>query len=80
MLKHIQAAMAADSRLLIVEQVLDNPPNGHASALDVMMAVIGGKERTLEKFGEIAAQAGLRIVKSHETKGSDVAVIECAKL
>lgn len=78
-LEQIRKAMAPDSRLLIVEQVLGNPPSPFAAANDVWMATIGGKERPLESFDAIASRAGLKIAKVHPTPGSEVAVIECKK-
>ncbi|PNY29510.1 Demethylsterigmatocystin 6-O-methyltransferase [Tolypocladium capitatum] len=73
----IRKAMAEDSRLLIVEQVLGHPPSPFAFANDIYMATIGGKERTLEGFRAITSRAGLKITKVHPTPGSEVAVIEC---
>lgn len=76
-LQQIRNAMAQDSRLLIVEQVLTDPPLPFAAASDIYMATLGGKERSLKTFGEITSRAGLTIVKAHPSPGSDVAVIEC---
>ncbi|KAJ6444813.1 3,2-trans-enoyl-CoA isomerase [Purpureocillium lavendulum] len=78
-LQQLRDAMAEDSRVLIVEQVLGNPPLPMAAASDIYMATIGGKERTLACFAAIASQAGLTIVKAHPAPGSDVAVIECRR-
>ncbi|UNI21335.1 hypothetical protein JDV02_007334 [Purpureocillium takamizusanense] len=78
-LQRLRDAMVEDSRVLIVEQVLSDPPLPLAAATDVYMATIGGKERTLQDFHEIAARAGLAIVTAHPAPGSDVAVIECRK-
>ncbi|KPM39218.1 hypothetical protein AK830_g7341 [Neonectria ditissima] len=61
-------------------EVMNNPPSPIASATDIFMATLGGKERTLENFQTIAAAAGLNIVETHRCKGSGIAVIECAKL
>ncbi|KAF7556981.1 hypothetical protein G7Z17_g1040 [Cylindrodendrum hubeiense] len=80
MLKQIQFAMSTDSRVLIVEEVLHNPPSPMASATDIFMATLGGKERTLDNFVTIASEAGLRIVETHRCKGSGIAVIECVKV
>ena len=78
-LLQIQKAMAADSRLLIVELILENPPTASGSATDIIMATIGGKERTLEGFRSIASEAGLRINKVYRGKPEDIAIIECTK-
>ncbi|KND92354.1 Demethylsterigmatocystin 6-O-methyltransferase [Tolypocladium ophioglossoides CBS 100239] len=68
-LEQIRKAMAEDSRLLIVEQVLGNPPSPLAAAADVYMSTLGGKERTLEGFEAIASLAGLRIAKVAPNSG-----------
>jgi hypothetical protein len=74
-LRHISAAMAADSKLLIVETLLSNPPSALQASMDIMMLAIGGKERNLEGFKAICGQAGLKITKVVENPGSN-AVIE----
>lgn len=74
-----QKSMAADSRLLIVEQILDNPPDPFAVAADVFISTIGGKERTLEDFKLVTSRAELEITQVYKTPGSDVGVIECKK-
>jgi hypothetical protein len=79
-LEQISKAMAADSRLLIVEELLGSPPNPMAAAADIIMASIGGKERTLKNFEEVAEGAGLKIVEAHRTKDSTIAVIELMKV
>lgn len=78
-LRQMSNAMAADSRLLIVEQVLHDPPSAMGVAADIMMAMIGGKERTLDGFKAIASRAGLDIAEVHRSPGSDWAVVECQK-
>ncbi|KAK0609394.1 O-methyltransferase-domain-containing protein [Immersiella caudata] len=79
LLRHISDAMATDSRLLIVEQVLSKPPSAFATAVDISMLAIGGKERTLEGFKDITGQAGLKILQVYWNQGTDVALIECVK-
>ncbi|KAF7552917.1 hypothetical protein G7Z17_g3958 [Cylindrodendrum hubeiense] len=78
-LEQLQKAMAKDSRVLIVENVLGDPPSALSVANDIIMATIGGKERSLETFKDITGRAGLQIVKLHRSVGSDFAVIECQK-
>lgn len=78
-LQQISAAMAPDSRLLIVEQVMGTPPSPFAAMADFLMATIGGKERSLETFRAITSKARLMIEAVHRSPGSDVAVIECVK-
>ncbi|MBE3041919.1 hypothetical protein IMZ48_04920 [Candidatus Bathyarchaeota archaeon] len=78
-LQHIRAVMVPDSRCLIVEQVMSNPPSAMAAASDILMGMQGGKERTLEGFRDVASRAGLELRKAHPAGvKSDVAIIECA--
>lgn len=81
MLRIIADAMATDSRLLIQEDVLDNPPSQLASVLDFMMLGFGGKERTLEKWSALVGTAGLRIssVSRGEGPWKTLSVIEVIK-
>ncbi|CAM1502734.1 Fc.00g075100.m01.CDS01 [Cosmosporella sp. VM-42] len=79
MLTQIANAMAPDSRLLIVEQVVGSPPSQMAAHFDFVMLVIGGKERTRKDFERLAKEAGLRVLKVHERIGAPVAVVECVK-
>ncbi|KAK7739767.1 hypothetical protein SLS53_005737 [Cytospora paraplurivora] len=59
MLGIIADAMANDSRLLVQEDVLDNPPNKMASFMDFMMIGFGGKQRTLESWSRLFNAVGL---------------------
>ncbi|CAK7231322.1 hypothetical protein SEUCBS140593_007886 [Sporothrix eucalyptigena] len=79
-LKHLAAAMAPDSKLLIVDHVMDNPPSANAASSDLFMACLGGKERTLHNFEEITAEAKLTIVGVHRNVGTDAAIVECIKV
>ena len=76
-LSQIAGAMAKDSRLLIVEQVLREPLAAVPVANDIIMALIGGKERTEEGFRAIAGRAGLEIAGVHRSEGTEFAVVEC---
>lgn len=80
MLKQIQEAMAPDSRLLIVEEILSNPPTAFGSAQDLLMSTLGGKERTIEDWRALTGRAGLSLMATHRTEGSGVAVIECTRV
>jgi hypothetical protein len=76
-LKTIANAMAPDSKLLIVEMLLRDPPSPLQAAMDLLMMSISGKERTLENFREITGKAGLEITLVSQIPGGS-AVIECA--
>ncbi|KAK5988975.1 Methyltransferase fsa4 [Cladobotryum mycophilum] len=80
MLQHIREAMAADSRLLILEEIHNNPPSALETATDLFLAGIGGKRRTIEGFRFIFSQAGLRLVEVHHANKADLAVLECVKV
>lgn len=71
--------MAGDSRLIIAEQILSDQPSLVASATDIYMLTLGGKERTLDGFRAITADAGLEIVEIHDSGDDDLALIECRK-
>jgi len=76
MLRQIAGAMAADSRLLIVETLLGTQPSPLQVAMDFSMMAISGKERTLEGFEEITGKAALKITSVSQIPGGS-AVIEC---
>uniref|UniRef100_A0A8H7NEE4 O-methyltransferase domain-containing protein n=1 Tax=Bionectria ochroleuca TaxID=29856 RepID=A0A8H7NEE4_BIOOC len=78
-LQHIQKSMADDSRLIIAEQIINDQPSLVASATDIYMLTLGGKERTLDGFRAITADAGLEIVEIHGSGDNDLALIECRK-
>ncbi|KAK1514651.1 O-methyltransferase [Colletotrichum abscissum] len=70
--------MASDSRLLIADNVIPNPPPISECMLDFTMLNIAGKERTATAFNDVITRAGLRMVKAH---GMDkkLQVVECVK-
>lgn len=70
--------MVADSKLLIVETLLSNPPAPLPAGMDFIMATISGKERTVEGFRDIEGRAGLEVTKMTRNPGVR-AVVECAK-
>jgi hypothetical protein len=57
-LQHVVEAMAPDSKLLITDTVMVNPP-WLPAMLDFFLSTIGGKERTEEGFQKITAGARL---------------------
>lgn len=72
--------MAKDSRLLIAEQILADPPKPQTTAIDLIMLNIGGKERTRAMFDEVIMEAGLEVVGFHARPGSEHGVLECKKV
>jgi hypothetical protein len=81
MLRIIVDAMANDSRLLIQEDVLDNPPHQWAAYLDFMMLGFGGKQRTLKNWEQLLGSVGLRIASVTRGEGpwKSLSVIEAVK-
>lgn len=57
-------------RLLIVENVVpENDDHKVANWMDLnFMILIDGAERTIEEYGQLGEQCGLRLEKAHETK------------
>ncbi|KAE9574774.1 hypothetical protein CGMCC3_g9252 [Colletotrichum fructicola] len=81
-LTHLCAALPRDeprARVLIMEQVVSDPPSVRSAAADMIMLSIGGKERTEEGFEKIAKASGLKIVRIHRKEGTEIGVVECAK-
>lgn len=78
-LAHLAEAMAPDSRVLITEQIMPNPPTALNAWTDLCMMNLGGKERTEKMFAQLTASAGLKMVGVHKSLATDVAVIECVK-
>ncbi|PYH65805.1 S-adenosyl-L-methionine-dependent methyltransferase [Aspergillus vadensis CBS 113365] len=78
-LRLISKAMAPDSRLLIVELIMNNPATPLAAAVDLFMCITAGKERTIEMFERLTADAGLRITRVVPGKTSEMGVLECMK-
>lgn len=77
-LKNIVSAMKPGSKLYIIEIVLD-PDEFFGHGLDlVMMALFAGKERTLEQFQTLAAQAGLSLRLTSFVDGK-LAVLEAGR-
>ena len=78
-LSHLADAMAPDSKVLITEQIMPNPPTALNAWTDLCVLNLGGKERTEKMFDSLTASAGLKMVGVHKSLATDVAVIECVK-
>lgn len=71
-LRHCREAMRPEGRVLVVEHVIGkgNAPDW-AKLLDVnMLALLTGRERTLEQFRALLRSAGLRLRRAHPTKSA----------
>jgi hypothetical protein len=77
-LKNISASMKADSRLWIVEYLLEPGPGfSVAKLLDIEVLVMGGgRERTVEQYRGLLSSADITLANIISTKGGP-SVLEC---
>jgi O-methyltransferase domain len=68
-LANCRAAMAADSRLLLIERVIGEPNEpDEAKLFDIsMLAMLGGRERTSDEYRALLESAGLRMTRTIAT-------------
>lgn len=76
-LSNCRKQLNPDGKVLVVETVVpeDNTP-GFVKWLDLMMMVVGGRERTSDEFEKLFSAAGLRLSKIIPTS-CDVSILEC---
>jgi len=67
----VRRAAPPDATVLIIEGVAgDGPPDPRVQTLDVvMLAITGGRERTVSQFAKLLDGAGLRLSTVVETPG-----------
>lgn len=79
-LRNIAGVMEKDSRVLISEQLSPGTEKGamplYAAFKDWTMLSIGGKERTVEEFGWIAKEAGLKVEGVYRDQVTPQGVLE----
>lgn len=75
-LNNCRQAMKPGSRVLVVESVIGagNRP-GFVKWLDLMMMIVGGRERTLDEYRKLLESAGLRLSKAIPTS-CEVSLLE----
>ncbi len=75
-LRNCREAMRSDSRVLLVELVIP-PGNGpfFGKWLDLMMLLVGGRERTEEEYRRLFSAAGLKLTRVVST-ASEVSIVE----
>lgn len=75
-LRSCREAMKPDSRVLLLESVI--PPGNEPSFgkwLDLMMLLVGGRERTKEEYGQLFSAAGLKLSRIIPT-AAEISVLE----
>jgi hypothetical protein len=81
-LRQLAEALPVDNpkaRIIIMEERLLETPTPMNCIVDLVMLNIGGKLRNEAMFGELAAAAGLRMVKYYARQGDPTCVVECAR-
>jgi hypothetical protein len=78
-LKHLADAAAPDSKILICELIIDNPPTPLVAQTDLVVMNMSGKERSIKMFNQITEKAGLKVVNVHRHKSTPAGVVECVK-
>ncbi|KAK7715906.1 hypothetical protein SLS57_006657 [Botryosphaeria dothidea] len=77
-LSNIRGAMGPESRILIHERVMSNPPSSNSAVDDLAMLNLGGKERTEADWRKLLGSVHLKILKIWRTeKPGGVSIIEC---
>jgi cyclopropane fatty-acyl-phospholipid synthase-like methyltransferase len=79
-LKNISQAMNADSRLLVVEYLIEPGPDfSVAKLLDLEVLVMGGgRERTVDEYKDLSGSVGLAVSRVIPTSRGP-ALLECSK-
>ena len=74
-------AMASDSKLIIGEDILHDPPQADEAYIDFIMLNVGGKQRNLMTWEKVISAAGLKISSISTAKGPmNISAIECVKV
>ena len=80
-LRRVRAAMAAGTRLIVLEQFMpdeDSPPDGASGMVDLLMLVLlEGHDRTEAQYRELLAEAGFEVDEVHHgtTPTADSALV-----
>jgi hypothetical protein len=69
-LRNCAAVMGKHSRLLVIEQLLppENKPHPNSTMDMVMMFLLGGKQRALREWKDLAQSSGLELVRTISTE------------
>jgi hypothetical protein len=83
-LRNARSAIAADGRLLVLEDVLatDDPAKAAPVVmLDIHMLVVhGGRERTIAEYASLLEASGFRLSRHIETRGAAPDIIEASPI
>ena len=78
-LRRCREAMHSDGRILVVEMVIPDGNRPHFGKwLDLMMLLVGGRERTEEEYARLFTEAGLRLTRIVPTE-AEISVVEGAR-
>lgn len=76
-LSRCASAMSPESKLLVLEHVIDDDEDAATAMLDIhMLAVLGGRERTEAEYRSLFAAAGLRLLRVVPTRPGVVDILE----
>ncbi|KAH8894803.1 S-adenosyl-L-methionine-dependent methyltransferase, partial [Thozetella sp. PMI_491] len=80
-LSHLAEALPDDpnARVLVMEELLLDPPTPKNRIVDLVMMNLGGKLRNRAMYERTVAASGLRMVNFHTKPGSPMCVVECAR-
>ncbi|GME28674.1 O-methyltransferase [Neofusicoccum parvum] len=79
-LERLRDAMAEHSRILIMDQILENPPSRVTAAMDIVMMTVGAGERDVKSWNELIEKVGgLEVVKFWRNPVSPMGVVEVKK-
>ncbi|KAF1957274.1 S-adenosyl-L-methionine-dependent methyltransferase [Byssothecium circinans] len=74
--KAVREAAAADTRVYVVEELLQANRNAYAVAQDVAMMLVGGKRRNADMHAALAAEVGFRLHGTFPDTHNDCTVLE----
>jgi hypothetical protein len=82
MLRILAEAAGPGSRVLINEDILDDPPHQMQAWLDFMMLGFGGKQRSIDMWDKILGDAGLKRTSVSRGQGPwrGLGVLEAVKV
>ncbi|CAE7195505.1 hypothetical protein PTT_15810 [Pyrenophora teres f. teres 0-1] len=74
--KAVREAAAPDTRVCVVEELLQEKRNAYAVAQDLSMMLVGGKRRSVQMHVALAAEAGFQLGRTFPDTHNDCSVLE----